>query len=91
MHYRRHGDILVLIGRPEDVYHWSTRWLQTERDLNPKDTDHVAALEAHLKRMTELERDVKQRLGLLLSDLAKHEVEWYVLEARLWLERAKSH
>ncbi len=32
------------------------RWLQAVRDLSPKGVDDVAAAEAHLKRMTDLEK-----------------------------------
>ena len=80
----------VSFARPEDVYRWSVRWLQVEREMNPRPTDHRAALEAHLKRMTELDKLVERLVKEHLSDRAKLDAEWYVLEARLWLEQAKA-
>ncbi len=75
--------------RPEDVYRWSVRWLQVEREMSPRSTDHRVALEAHLERMTELDKLV-ERLKEHLPGWAKLDAEWYVLEARLWLERARA-
>ncbi len=86
---QRRGNTLVLIGRPEEVYQWSIRWLQAERDIRPKGTDRLAALEAHLKRMTELDKTTGQLNKDILPNLARFETEWYVLEARLWSEQAK--
>ena len=78
------GDVL------EEVYRWSIRWLQAERDLSRKESDHHAALEAHLKRMTDLQNWVIALNRELLADKDKLAAEWYVLEARLWLEQAKT-
>jgi RNA polymerase sigma factor (sigma-70 family) len=85
----RLGNVLVVVGKPDQVYRWSIRWLQAERDLNPKGPGHLAALEAHLKRMIELEKRVEMLNRALLPNTQKLEAEWYVLEARLWLEQAK--
>jgi hypothetical protein len=84
------GDVLVVIGKPDQVYRWSIRWLQAEHDLSPKGPGHLAALEAHLKRMIELSKRVEMLNRELLPNTQKLEAEWYVLEARLWLERAKA-
>jgi hypothetical protein len=84
------GDMLVVIGKPDQVYRWSIRWLQAEHALSPKGPGHLAALEAHLKRMIELEKRVEVLNRDLLPNTQKLEAEWYVLEARLWLERAKA-
>ena len=77
-------------ARPEEVYRWSVRWLQVEREMSPRPTDHRAALEAHLKRMTELDKLVERLVREYMGDLAKLDAEWYVLEARVWLEQAKA-
>ena len=90
LHTQKHGDMLVLIGKPDEVYRWSIRWLQADRDLSLKETDHFAALEAHLKRMTDLQKRVEVLSREFLPNTAKLEAEWYVLEARLWLEQAKA-
>jgi hypothetical protein len=86
----RFGNVLVVIGKPDQVYRWSIRWLQADRDLSPKGPGDVAALEAHLKRMIELQERVEVLNRELLPNTQKLEAEWYVLEARLWLERAKA-
>jgi hypothetical protein len=89
---QKHGDILVLVGKPEEVYRWSIRWLQVERDMNPGANGHRAALEGHMKRMTELDERAKVLIEQhrILPDPAKLETEWYVLEARLWSEQARA-
>jgi hypothetical protein len=87
---KRIGNVLVQITQnPEDVYTWSVRWLQAQRDLSAKPEDQVAALEAHLKRMTELKEKI-QTLSRDLMPLPRvDEAEWYRLEAQLWLAKAK--
>ena len=70
---------------------WSVRWLQAERDLNPKKEDQIGALEAHLKRIASLEKKVKAMMeGNVLPPVKVLEVEWYRLEAELWLAEAKA-
>ncbi|HTU17942.1 MAG TPA: RNA polymerase sigma factor [Gemmataceae bacterium] len=86
---KRIGNVISPIGKPEEVHKWSVRWLQAQRDLSPKKDDEIAVLEAHLKRMTELQKWVKDR-KLLMSPIQEDEVEWYRLEAELWLAEAKA-
>lgn len=86
---QRFGNALVLVGKPEDVYTWSVRLLKAQRDQNSKPEEQVAALEAHLKRMTELQARVKSLSKELLPRSAEDETEWYRLEAQLWLAKAK--
>src|SRR5262249_38403673 len=85
---QRFGNTLVPVGKPEDVYNWSVRWLQAQRDLSSKHEDQVAALEAHLKRMTELQKQVED-MKLLMSPIQEDGAEWYRLEAKLWLKQTK--
>ncbi len=86
---QRSGNALVVVGKPEDVYRWSTRWLQAERDVSSNATGHLTALEAHLRRMTDLEKNVESLSSEISPEATKLEVQWYVLEARLFLEQAK--
>ncbi len=86
---QRVGNVLILAGKPEDVYTWSVRWLRALRDLGTKPQEQIAALEDHLKRMTELQKRVKMLGKDLLQPRAESEVEWYRLEAQLWLAKAK--
>jgi hypothetical protein len=50
----------------------------------------MAALEAHLKRMTDLQKRVKMVSKDLLQPKAESETEWYRLEAQLWSAQAKA-
>ncbi|HZV07109.1 MAG TPA: hypothetical protein VE999_18655 [Gemmataceae bacterium] len=87
---QRFGNVLILVGKPEDVYTWSVRLLQAQRDLSSKYEEQIAALEAHLKRMTDLQKRVKMVNKDLLQPKAESETEWYRLEAQLWLAQAKA-
>lgn len=87
---QRVGNVLILAGKPEDVYTWSVRWVRALGDLGPKHEEQIAALEAHLKRMTELHKRVKMLSKDLLQPRAESEAEWYRLEAQLWLTQAKA-
>lgn len=90
-HARRFGNTLISGTRnSEDVCTWSVRLLQAQRDLSPKHENQVAALEAHLKRMTELKEVIKQLSRDLMPVIHVSEVEWYRLEAEIWLAEAKS-
>ena len=87
---QRAGNVLIYVGHPEEVYAWSVRWLEAQRDLSPKHEDQVAALEAHLKRMTALKEKVTSLSRDLLPPIKLDEAEWYRLEAQLWLTKAKA-
>jgi hypothetical protein len=88
---RRVGNILIQITEnPEEAYTWSVRWLEAQRDLSPKHEDQLAALEAHLKRMTELHKAVKDLSRDVVPSFRVDQAEWYRLEAQLWLAKAKT-
>jgi hypothetical protein len=88
---RRVGNVLIQVTEnPEEIYIWSVRWLQAQRDLSAKHEDQLAALEAHLKRMTELHKIVKDLAKDLMLGFRVDEAEWYRLEAQLWLAQAKA-
>jgi hypothetical protein len=86
---QRFGNVLIPIAKPDEVYAWSIRWLQAQRELSPKHEDQVAALEAHLQRVTKLQEKVKLLVRDLMPPSKADEAEWYRLEAQLWLARAK--
>src|SRR5262245_39023754 len=46
---RRTGDVLLLVSKPEEVYTWSVRWLNAQRDMSGKKEDHISALKDHVK------------------------------------------
>lgn len=87
---RRFGNVLTTSFEPEKIHLWSVRWLEAQRKLSPKHEDHVAALEAHLKRMIELRKVVKQLTKDLMPRFTEDEAEWYQMEAELWLSDAKA-
>ncbi len=93
-------EVLELAKRPQIItradtdgaYRWSIRWLEAERDLHPAGPEFIAAYEAHLKRAG----IVKDRLDVLykeelVDNRSMFEADWYILEARLGLERARTH
>ncbi len=87
---QRQGNVLIVLGKPEDVYRWSIRRLQAERELSPQAAGRRAALKSHLERMIDLDKVAgAEKANALVPDATKFEAEWYVLEARLWLEQAK--
>jgi hypothetical protein len=72
------------------LYRWSVRWLEAERQLSDKQTDQVAAFQAHLERMAELERLIRRvhRAGQATVDEVSG-ADFYRTEAELWLFQAK--
>jgi hypothetical protein len=87
-------DTLYREGRIRDVdrvYLWSQRWLESERDLSSKKADQVAAFEAHWKRMKNLEESVRKRYKVgAAAAIELPAVEYYRLEAEVWLVKAKA-
>jgi HlyD family secretion protein len=79
----------VLVIRPDEVYHWSVRWLRADHEINPKQADRLAALEKHLTRMKELQSKVDSMVPEYLPTTVGFDAEWYRLEAELWLSQAK--
>src|SRR4051812_14756505 len=47
-------------GDGEDVYRWSRRWLEAERDQAKAPAERRAALQKHVERMKKLENEVQQ-------------------------------
>jgi hypothetical protein len=74
---------------------WAQRLLTAELELSDKKADRVAAYEAHLKRMKEVEDEFKKEVegvkgGEGVADLAA-EVKFHRLEAEIILEREKAN
>jgi hypothetical protein len=87
---KRVGNVLIQVTEnPEEIYTWSVRWLQAKQDLSSKHEDQVAALEDHLKRMTELQKKIKDVSRDVMPSYMLDRAEWYRLEAQLWLAKAK--
>lgn len=88
---RRAGDLILVLAKSEDVAAWSLRWLDAQREISGKQEDQIAALEAHLKRLKELQQRVAEmnKAGLVPS-LDVSAVEFHCTEAELWLAREKA-
>jgi hypothetical protein len=74
----------------EKMYRWSVRWLEAEKAVKPGKADQVAALQAHLERMRNVEEDCqvafKKGLGSKFDLVA---ATFYCTEAESWLAEAK--
>ena len=74
----------------EVPYRWSLRWLEAERELANKAEDGIAAFQAHLERMRDMERVTKRLLQQRQIPIDQASAaEFYVAEAEVWLARAK--
>jgi hypothetical protein len=76
----------------ETLYRWSRRWLDSQREVNSAKGDQLTAVKAHLERMKDLEKFVKQLVASGSKDgtLAQAAAgEFFRLEAELWLSQAK--
>lgn len=74
----------------EEVYRWSVRWLESQRDQKLKGKALAAALSAHVERMRTLETEVgslveRGRLGTADRALARYAR----LEAEAWAKAAR--
>jgi hypothetical protein len=79
-------------GPGEWVYIWSKRWLRAEKELSSQHDDQVAAYQAHLERMRELEGIVtrlqRARPGLATIDQISS-ARYYRIEAEIWYEQSR--
>jgi HlyD family secretion protein len=76
----------IPVGRPEDVYTWSVRWLNAERGWIIDAKYRMAALKSHAKRMKDLQLRVTEMYkGGLVPLLDVTAAEFYRAEAEVWL------
>jgi hypothetical protein len=74
----------------ELLYRWSCRWLDAEREMSGRQEDRIAAYQAHLRRMRELERVARDRFRNRFVPVDEDTAaQFYRAEAEIWLERAK--
>jgi hypothetical protein len=75
----------------EKMYRWSVRWLDAEKAVKPAKADQIAALQAHVERMKNVEEDChvafKKGLGAKFDVVA---ATFYRTEAEIWLAEAKA-
>jgi hypothetical protein len=90
---KRPGDgiNLQVVRMGEACSVWSVRWLNAQRDMSDKKDEQIAALEAHLKRMKDLQKKLNALAqGGLVPQLDITAAAWYVAEAEVWLEKEKA-
>jgi hypothetical protein len=76
-------------GDIEAAYRWSCRWLEAERELSDKTEARVAALQAHLARMTDIDGVTKREYReKITTSYEVRTIEYYVAEAELWVCQA---
>jgi hypothetical protein len=84
--WRRFKPFDLSKGDGENVYRWSRRWMEAERDLATTKEQRVAAAKRHFERMKQLEQEV-HNYGLLHSTtpiLEMAATKFYRAEAETW-------
>jgi hypothetical protein len=71
------------------LYQWARRLLIAEEELSDNKAERVAAYEAHLQRMKEVEDFFKKQAGDDETDRFAAEAKFHRLEAEIMLERAR--
>jgi len=76
----------------QQVYLWSRRWFEAERELAQNNKNKAAAIEAHLDRMKNLEMQAKKlhKAGQVPAS-AIPATEFYRFEAESWLVQARAN
>jgi hypothetical protein len=78
-------------GEFEKAYQWSRRWLEAERQRSDKKADRITAAQAHLDRMKALQkRAERERQNGQASQADVLAIEYYCVEAEIWLAQAKA-
>jgi hypothetical protein len=77
-------------GDGEDVYRWSRRWMEAEREMAKSKAERLTALQGHFERMKKLEQEVQMyaRGTIPFQQLAA--TQFYRAEAALWLLAEKA-
>lgn len=75
-------------GPGDDIYTWSVRWLDAQRDLPLKGKALAAAASAHLERMKTLAERTRVKVDAgAVSALDAVATVFYVREAERWVKR----
>jgi hypothetical protein len=74
---------------PEAVYEWSCQWRDATMAATTVRADKIAAAEAHLSRVRQLQKAVKEKLERMPTYLF-WATEFYIAEAEILLSEAKS-
>jgi hypothetical protein len=79
--------------RTEDLYEWSKRWLESEKEVNPGRDAALKAVRAHLERMKELETLTGERMRAGIKNITTANVKaatYARKEAEIWLKKAEA-
>jgi hypothetical protein len=82
---------LLLPNAQQQLYRWAQRLLAAELERSDKKADRVAAYEAHLQRMKEVEDEIKKGVKGGEDVVEVTEGKFHRLEAEIMLERAKAN
>ena len=74
---------------PNSHYTWSKHWLEAELDLAKTRAERVKAYSGHLDRLNAMIKNYKAELQIAGKATLPPEIEYYRLEAELWLAKAK--
>jgi multidrug efflux pump subunit AcrA (membrane-fusion protein) len=75
----------------EQFYLWSRRWLEAQRDASGTKEERLAALEAHLQRMTDVQKVAAQLAKAGQAPTWQGAAaDFYRTEAELWLAQEKA-
>jgi hypothetical protein len=73
------------------VLPWSVNWLKAQLKLCDKKADVIAAYEAHLERMKQVEDAGKQKFEAgAVAGSQYYQATYYRIEAEIWLEEARA-
>jgi hypothetical protein len=87
--WKNNKEGLVPFG--ELAYRWSRRWLEAEVEFTPDKAKQLAAYTAHRDRLRELSRITRERYRnrvITIDEVSA--TDYYVAEAEIWVEQAKS-
>jgi hypothetical protein len=87
--WRNNKEGLVPIA--ELVYRWSKRWLEAQLELDDNKEHRLTAYVAHRDRMRELARITRERYRNRVNTVEEASAtDFYIAEAEIWIEQAKS-
>lgn len=75
----------------EQVRDWSNRWMRAQQDISNKKPDQLAAIEAHVTRMRQLEKAALGRFQSRRGNASEvSAAEYFRVDAELSLSKART-
>jgi hypothetical protein len=70
---------------------WSRRWMDAQKQVTPKRSEQLAAVEAHVDRMRQLEKAARKRVAAKRApEWEGYATEYLRIEAELMLSQTRS-